>query len=252
MKKLVKILIGLVVLLVVALVVAFLFLGSIVKTGVETVGPKITDTDMKVASVDLSPMSGSGKIKQFILGNPKGCAAPNAVSVGEVRVAVDIKSLLSDTIVVKEVYVDAPEITFEGGPTDNNFTKIMANVDKNLGGGADKNAKPGEKPAPAQSGKKIKVGDLTIKGAKVSVTVAGVKAPTVVIPDIHLQNIGNDKDGITAAELTKVILSAVTKEVVKAATDVTGLAKSLGSDAGKQASGAVDKAGKTLKGLFGK
>ena len=76
MKKVKKILliagIGLLVLIVVAVIVVGLFLGKIVKTGIETVGPKITQTTLTVDAVDVSLLTGSAKVKNLVIGNPAG------------------------------------------------------------------------------------------------------------------------------------------------------------------------------------
>ena len=55
MKKiLVRVLIGLVVLIIVAALAVHFFLDSAVKSGIETVGPKMTKVDIKLDSVALS------------------------------------------------------------------------------------------------------------------------------------------------------------------------------------------------------
>ena len=53
----------LLVLMVVAVVVVGFFLGTIVKTGMETVGPKITQVSIKVDAVNLSLLTGSARSK---------------------------------------------------------------------------------------------------------------------------------------------------------------------------------------------
>ena len=62
--------IGLLVLIVVAVIVVGLFLGKIVKAGVERVGPKITQTTLTVDAVDLSLLTGSATVKNLVVGNP--------------------------------------------------------------------------------------------------------------------------------------------------------------------------------------
>src|SRR5271165_918841 len=120
MKKAKKILlilgVGLLVLIVVAVIVVGLFLGKIVKAGMETVGPKITQTTLTVDTVDMSLFTGSAKVKNLVIGNPAGYTAPNAISVGLAAISISPMSLLSDKIVVKSVRVESPEITFEGNP----------------------------------------------------------------------------------------------------------------------------------------
>ena len=120
MKKVKKILlfggIGLLVLIVVAVIVVGLFLGKIVKAGMEAVGPKITQTTLTVDAVDVSLLTGSATVKNLVIGNPQGYKAPSAISVGLAAVSVSSMSVLSDKIVVKSIRVESPEITFEGNP----------------------------------------------------------------------------------------------------------------------------------------
>src|SRR5689334_5830736 len=149
MKKLIiRIAIVAIVLLVVAVIAAALCLDSIVKKGVETVGPQITKTEMKLAGVSLSVLSGSGELKGFTLGNPEGFKAPSAMTVSHVKIGVAPMSVLSDKVHVKQVHVIEPQITFEATGLNiraNNLSKILENVQAVAGGDA------AAKPAPAES-----------------------------------------------------------------------------------------------------
>lgn len=247
MKKIKKILIGsligLVVLLVVAVVIVGMFMGTIVKKGLETVGPQIAKVDIKLDSVSLSLLSGSAKVKGLVVGNPEGYKAPQAISVGVASVAVSPGSVLSDKIVVKSVIVQAPEITFEGGIKNNNLTKILDNVNAATGGG-----KSGTEPKTGESkpAKKLQVDEFTITGAKVHIGAAAA----IPLPDIHLSNLGTGPEGITPADLTQRVLSEVVAGVI------TAVAKSGVEEVGKQAQEAVgsgiEKVGKSIGNLFKK
>src|SRR5205807_2960899 len=104
MKKLiVRMVLVLVVLLIVAVGVSIYFLGSIVKKGVETVGPQITKTEIRLDSATLSLLSGSGKLNGLFVGNPQGFKTESAIKVGSVRVAVAPASVFSDKVHVKEL-----------------------------------------------------------------------------------------------------------------------------------------------------
>jgi len=240
MKKVKKILliggIGLLVLILVAVIVVGLSLGKIVKEGVNRIGPKITQTTLTVDAVDVSLLAGSARVKDLIVGNPGGYNAPNAISVGLAAVSVSPMSVLSDKIVVKSIRVDSPEITFEGSLSGNNLSKIMDNVN-----GVAKNGGPESTnttaTASGKPGKKIEVDDILITGAKVHGTLVlfGGKELTLAslpLPDIHLANLGTGPEGITAADLTQVVLSQVTvetgKAVVKAAANVGKGVENLG------------------------
>lgn len=119
----------LVVLLVIVVIVAGLSLGKIVKAGVETVGPKITQVPVTVDAVNLSLLTGAARIQGLVVGNPEGYKSPQAISVGVVAVGVNPLSVISDKIVIRSIEVRSPEITFEGNPfSGNNLTKIRDNV----------------------------------------------------------------------------------------------------------------------------
>src|SRR2546429_3768049 len=135
MKKLIiRVVVVLLVLLVVAVGASIYFLGSIVKKGVETVGPQITGTEIKLDSATLSLLSGSGKLKGLLVGNPEGFKTESAIKVGSVSVGVVAGSVFSDKVHVKEVRVEAPEITFEGGLKGNNLSRLLDNVQAATGG----------------------------------------------------------------------------------------------------------------------
>ncbi len=126
MKKLiVRVAVVLAVLLIVAVVASFFFLGAIVKKGVETVGPQITKTELKLDGAGLSILSGSGTLKGLFIGNPAGFKTESAIKVGAVSLGVKPGSIFSDKIHVTQVNVKAPEITFEGSLAGNNLSKLL-------------------------------------------------------------------------------------------------------------------------------
>jgi uncharacterized protein involved in outer membrane biogenesis len=225
MKKLViRLLIALVVVVILAVLAVGLFLDRAIKASVETIGPKLTGVDIKLQSVSLSVLSGSGSIKGLVVSNPEGFKTPSAINVGTASFALKPGSLLSDKVIVKSIKVEGPEITFETDLSANNLSKILANVQVATSGGATEPAKPKE-PAQlkeAKAGKKLQVDDLLITGGRirVSVTTLGGQAATRALPEIHLQNLGKDSDGITPGELAKILLEAIEKGAAQAASDM--------------------------------
>src|SRR5215472_16710675 len=117
-KILVGILIGFVVVIAVVLIVVGFFLGDVVKAGINTVGPKVTQTALTVDSVGVRPLLVSVSLNNFILGNPQEYIpkATNCITVGKVAVSVAPFSVLSGKIVVKNIEVREAVIDFEGNP----------------------------------------------------------------------------------------------------------------------------------------
>jgi uncharacterized protein involved in outer membrane biogenesis len=249
MKKAKKIFLGIVttllVLVVISAAVGILFLDRIVKTGVETVGPKITKVPITLDEVHIGLLSGSAKVKGLVVGNPEGYKAPEAIRVGLASVGVDSFSILSDKIVVHSVVVDAPEITFEGGLGGNNLSKIMDNVNGTAQQGGPVSTNSAGKPKPA---KKIEVDDFLLTNAKVHVTLTslGGREMTLPLPEIHLTNLGKGSDGLTPTELTRAVLDAILTETTKA---VSSAAASLGKDT---VGIGVSKIKSGIGGFFGK
>lgn len=267
MKKLKKIiLIGVmlvVVLGIVAVILAGVFLDKIVKNGIEAVAPPITQTTVKVAGVSISALSGSAGINGLVVGNPTGFKSDYAISLGKAAVRVEPKSVMSDKVIIRSIEVRAPEITFEGNPFgENNLQKILDNVNAFTGGPAKADTNAPTKPAAAAS-KKLQVDDFLISGAKVTARIAGLEGEpfSVTIPDIHFTNLGAGPDGITAAELTKIILSQISEESIKtvgarakeiAANTANNLIKGASGNATKAVNEGADKLKNSLNGLFKK
>jgi uncharacterized protein involved in outer membrane biogenesis len=217
MKRAVKILLGIVgvvlVLVIIAVVVAALNIDRIVKRGVETYGPQITKVTVKLDAVHVGLMTGSASIKGLTVGNPPGYQAPQAISVGEAAIGVKPSSILSPKIIVRSIKVNAPHITVEGTPHQNNLTTIRDNVS----GTADKGGPPPDKSQPAST-KKFEVDDFLITDAKVDGTIKLLNRQVTInrtLHEIHLTNLGTNPEGITGSELTKRVMNELTQKIIQ-------------------------------------
>lgn len=236
--------------LVVALIVMGVFLDRIVKKAVEIYGPQMTQTSVTVDTVHLSLLTGSAKIKGLVVGNPGGYKTPQAIIVGVIAAGVDPMTVFSQKVVFHSIRLESPQITFEGGLGGNNLSQILDNVNAagQSGGPLSTNAA-----AQPKSEKKFEVDDLAITGAKVQVVLLGSRVQqTILLPDIHLTNLGAGAEGITASDLTRRVLAAISsatlENVAKTAANLDKSAaglKQAGADAGRQI-------GNALKNLLGK
>lgn len=236
MSKLIKIILVGVPLIVIAVVaVLYLSLNSIVKHGVEALGPEVTKTEVRLDKSSISLFSGKGSLKGLFIGNPDGFNTPSAFKLGEVRIAVDGMTLFSDKIVIHEVYIDAPEITYERKGRNSNINSIMNNI-KAFAGASGEDAKKD----PAKSEKKIQIDNFIIKNGKVNVSTALLKGKqlTLPLPDIHLKDIGKEEGGKPVSEVMAEVFGAVNKSIGAAVAGSTG--------------GAVKKTTDKIKGFFGK
>lgn len=259
------------VLIVVVAVAVYVFsnLGSLIKTAVEKYGTEVVQAPVTLNSADVSIKSGQGALKGLVVANPKGFQTPNAFKLGAISVTLDTNRLSKELIAIKEIVIDAPDVTYELAGGGSNIDAIQKNVNSymaQLGGGAKKEEKAGEGP-------KLTIDNLYVRNGKVNVSAGFLKgkAMSAPLPTIHLADIGKDKKGATPAEVAQKLISAITKSATSAvgtlnldklkdmATGAAGAAGdaakkamegagSAGSGASDAAKGAADK----LKGMFGK
>ena len=245
--------------IVVVIAAAFIYLSmnysSIVKAGVETYGPQYTKTKVELGGVDASLLAGEISINDFLIGNPKGFKTSHAFKVRTVKVVVDLGSLTGETIHIKEIVIDAPDIIYELGSGGSNLQTIQKNVSQASGTGAGKGKAAKDD---GGEGPKVIIDNLYIRNAKVALSagmLGGKKIP-VPVPDIHLKDIGKDsKDGKGASlgEAAAKVMDAITGSVTKSASAINldaikkqteGLIKGL--------DGATKGVTEGIKGLFGK
>jgi hypothetical protein len=255
--------------IVAAIVGVVVYIGSnidgIVKAGVETYGPRFTGGEVRVANVSSSLLGGEVAVEGLFLGNPKGFKTAHAFKVDQVKVAVDMGSLTSDVVRIKEIVIDAPDIIYEMGGGSSNLQAIQANVAKAAGDSGSSSSSASSGP-----GKKVVIDNLYVRNSKaaLSAEMLGGKVVPLPLPDIHLTDIGKKSNGTTMSEASKQVLDAITASATNAVKklDLKGLAEGAGKamegvnkeggkmldDATKGGGDALKGTGDQLKGLFGK
>jgi hypothetical protein len=269
-----KILIGLVV--VIAIIAGGLFyvwhnLGSLIKTAVEEAGSRVTQVKVSLKEADTGKLTqGALALRGLVVGNPSGFKTDSAFRLGEISVKVDPSTVMSDTIVVKEVVIASPEVTYEFGASGSNIGTIQKNVESMAGGG-----KAGA--ASSDGGgakKKVVIENLYVRDGKVDVSADFLqgKKTGASLPTIHLTDIGKSSGGATPAQVAEQVVAAISKAATSAVgkLDVGAIKDALGKELGAKmgdvqktleqgTGGATDAlkkgtggAGDALKGLLGK
>jgi hypothetical protein len=270
-----KILIGLAVIVVIVLGGLFYLwsnLGSLIKTAVEEAGSRVTQVKVTLKEADTSNLTGGAMaLRGLVVGNPSGFKTDSAFQLGEVSVKVDPSTVTSDTIIVKEVVIAAPQITYEFGSGGSNIGTIQKNVETLTGGSGGGSSSDGSS---SGGGKKVVIENLYVRDGKVEVSadfLQGQKTGTS-LPTIHLKDIGKSKGGASPAEVAEQVIAAISKSATSAVgkLDVGAIKDALGKELGAKmgdvqktleqgTGGATDAlkkgtgdAEKTVKGLFGK
>jgi hypothetical protein len=235
-------------------------IGSLIKAAVETYGREALQAKVTLAEADVSVKNGQGRLAGLVVGNPQGFATASALKLGEVKVTLDTARTTKDVIVLKEIVIAAPQVTYEmamaGG---SNFDALQKNAQayaqKMGAGGAKKDEKKGEGP-------KLIIDNLYVRDGKVGVSHALLKGKQLdaPLPNIHLKDIGKEKKGATPEEVGERLMASIsqgarsaagTLNVDKLIQDASGMAKGAAEGAAKAAGDAAKGATKALEGAGG-
>ena len=256
MKVLKWLVIALVVLLVVVVVTATIFLDSIVKTAVRQAGPSVIGAPIALKDVSISLFTGKVAIEGLVIGNPPGFQTDHAISLDHFILRLKPLSLLSNKIVIREIKIDGPEITYEFSGKHTNLGRISANAS---GGNPPSAQKEGSQKPEPKAGKKVEIDDLTISNGRIRASFSGMGAQTLdlPLPTIHLTDIGKDSGGASVGDVVAQVLQSITEAASQALGGIGQLlghgARAVGGAAGKGESTVGDQAskiGKELKNMF--
>ena len=251
---------GIFVAVVIALVaVLVIFINPSVKKAVNSIGPMMLGVPVKVEGVSINLLSGTFDLKKFSIGNPENYSTnKHLFAVDNVYVSMDMKSLFSDTIAIRKVKIDSPQINYEVKGGKSNFDVLMENLGES--------EKKKDKKDKDKADKKVTIDEFELTGAKVSYTsplTLGATLP-LPIPPLHLRDIGKSRGGASFAEATMEIFNGLCNVIVNAAKAIGDGAKEAvkavgegakaigegAKDAAKAVEGGVKDAAKAIKKLF--
>jgi hypothetical protein len=240
-----KILIGLVVLVVIVAAGVFVFLGNlndIVRAAVEKVGSDMTQTNVTLNEVVIEITSGKGALRGFRVTNPKGFSDDDAFKFDEVSVTIDVTTVRSDPVVIKEIVIQGPAVAYEFGDNGvSNLDQLNKNVQSKVGGGDKSAKKSGDSP-------NIVIENLYLRGGSVSVVAPLLNEKLgVPLPTIHLKDIGKDGKGATPEEIADQVMQAILKGAQDAVTNAKIDVSKLTGVAIEQVGKAAEDAKKALE-----
>ncbi len=244
-----KILIIIPILIIVIVLALGFSLNSIIRGGVETFGPRALGTDVKLADVDISLLDGKGKLNGLFIGNPQGFKTESAFQLAEVKLSLDVKSVFSDIIVIDEIFIDGPDITYEKGMKGDNIKALIKNIESFSGSGAA--GQKGESKESAKSDTKVQINNFIVKNGMINMSMSALKGQkiSVALPDIHMKDIGKGKDGTSVANALKEIFGTLNKNIITASA---GSLKDISGTLEKTVESTVGESVNKFKGLLGK
>lgn len=190
-------------------------LNNYIKEQIETVGTQVTEQAVTVKAVDIKVASGAGSILGINLSNPENYSQPNAFSLGEMTLDINLESLTSSPIIIDAIVIKSPQafvqFTETGG---SNIQDILDAIERNT----PKTDTSAEEPASNDKEPQIKVSKIILAGTALTIDLSafGNKEHSATLPDITLSNVGGD-GGLPASQLGSEIVKQALSNIWKQA-----------------------------------
>src|SRR6185503_12310239 len=94
-------------------------------------------TEVTLKSANVSIRNGDGKLSGLVVGNPKGYGTSNAFELDDIHLKLDTSTVMKDVVVIDDITIDKPHVTYEVGPGGSNVAVIQANCCAYAGVGSD-------------------------------------------------------------------------------------------------------------------
>jgi len=192
------------ILIVIAVLAVNLFADYAVRVGIETAATKTLNVGVSVSNVDLSIMAGKLALQNLLINNPPDYQHDKLLELKNAEIEIDIKSLLSDVVNIKEIKLDGVNVVIEQrGISGNNLQDVITAIRNG--------SKEGE-------GKSLRVDNLEISNITVQMKLPSFTAQDDTIKfelsTIRMTNLGYDNK-LDMADLSGEIVLAIANRVVE-------------------------------------
>lgn len=231
----------------VALLLLVARLDDIVRDFIERHASALTGTTVRLEAVELRLADGRATLRGLTVANPPGYRAAHAFALDEIEVRVDLGSLLADPLVIDAVRIHHPRVFYEVDAAG------VANVDvlrRQVEGRDAPRQAPDEAGTPAprrtrrEAERRLIVHLLELRQGEVTLdtTATGGKTRTEELPPFELTGIGARQGGATPAEVGRIVLVAVARDVAVAVA-ANELEKAVGKHLGGALGGLLKQGG---------
>lgn len=205
-----------------------LFINTIVKKSVESFGPKITQTPVNLQKVKISLLSGHSEIRGLVIGNPEGFHTDSALKFDTIVIDISPISIFSDKVIIRDILIDGPEITYETSVEGSNVGKIKKNIElfSSSSSSRSQTNESGELPTGQKETKQVQIDTFLLQNGKIRLSAKLLQGKTLDIPltKVQLNDIGKESGSASFPEVIEKLSDAIYKAIIGA---VTGSGKSI-------------------------
>ena len=213
-----------------------------IEAAAEELLTRAVGTEVTIESIDVALADGELSMLGLTVANPAGFHTPHALEAGEVRIAMELASLLEDTVVVREIVVEKPLLTYEVGPEGSNLEALQRNAESFAGSGAGTSS--GAAPT-----RRILIENLHVRDGRVAASAVFLEGKSwkVPLPDIHLRNLSSGEGGIAAAGVVREVTAEIARNARRSVAPIRELAGEIEDRIADKASEVVENLKRKLE-----
>jgi len=203
-------LLAFVVLLIVAVVVGLLVIDPIIRSKVESTTAQSVAQETHLAGANLKIMGQTLTLSGLTVANPAGYKAPLFLEMKECVIAVQPRSLLTDTVVVDSITIDGLHLTMQQLAAKNSLNDVLAAIQA-------QRAKNDAGTTGAQS-KNLAIHKITLTNTQVTMSIDGLPGTkpiefTATIPTMEIDDPMNpDGRMMKMADLSARVLMQIAQQ----------------------------------------
>ncbi|MGM0415393.1 MAG: hypothetical protein ACQEQK_00445 [Thermodesulfobacteriota bacterium] len=264
MKFILKAVITLLVLIVIAFGVGLYYIDSIAKKGIEYGGTEALGVTTSLESINIALLDGRTSMQNLGIANPQGFEAEHLMQLGKGTLAINLRSLTQDTIVIPEITFSDLTLNIEQKDRSSNVKKLMDNM------AAEAPAETAGEQAPqddgsAKAAKQFIIERVSLKNIKVNAKISAMNNvltnTSVTIPSIQLEDIGKSANGLPLEAIIRELVNAILNSSINnsgtlssslsgllegKAINIDNLKQNLSEQAQQKAGAEIDKAKQKL------
>jgi hypothetical protein len=196
-------------------------LDAIVKAAIEEFGSAAVKTSVQVEEVEISLTEGAAAIRGLTVANPDGFSLPQAFSLGDITVDINLEKTSKELIAIDAVHIDAPQVFYEINAERKGSLNVLKD---NLGmsGSASTGTSAGSGPANDSAGApmRLDIARFEFRDASLHAKVVPLKDQTydLKLPALVLTGLSGTPEQISRQVLDRLVDHA-RKEIQKQGLD---------------------------------
>ncbi len=203
--------------------------------------------------LSIEPLKGTVGISNLRIGNPQGFANEHLVKLQQFKLCLDPDSLLTDTLLIKEIHIEKPRVAYERKITTDNIKTFQQTIEAAFAQREEAMDKAEEQhDVEADVEQKVIIEHLLVQNGIVRAKISALPTAPIPLPTIEMKDVGKKEGGASLGEASSKIFSAFYDSIIGVVANTTGIAGDALKGAGSLTLDTLGNITESIGGLVGK